>query len=521
MSYNTQNFQSGQVLTAEALNTMDNQIQANEQAVQGINDTLNGINMRTMEIDQKTIDINNTTNNIYSYLTIDVMNKLNELSNNSGGNTGGGETTGGIESRFINELGYPMPSVLNSAVDAAMELKGTYYPENTWLNINRPTFIPTGMDLSNVTQIGNTDNILSWNTGYAMPNLQNQHLMFGQVMGDVVLGDMGSNPKIIFFGPLTQSVTFTFPFYLENHYKGQSILFQNCQNLQNVSGLEHIDLTNTEYLSYAFSGCQALNAIPGIESWNTSAVQGMNSLFERCYNVPSLNLQSWNTERVTDMDNMFQGCSNLSSLMLPDNFGCNVQTANCMFQNCSMLTNLNLSNMNPDVTNAWGMFNNCPQLTTLTLPEHFGRSTSALVGLLMNTNVSVINGSIDLASVQDNINWSDGIFWKNVWQDETGTEIIGDFNKIRYLVLHNIGKYSDNMEGGDTINIYAPYWGADNRQCVIDSIVNNSYLRIGNGMNLCTINLYSAAGIELTEEEQSILAGKGYTLNIITISEGL
>jgi hypothetical protein len=58
--YNTHNYQSGQVLTAGALNEMDNQIQANEQAVQGINDTLNGINMRTIGIDQRTIDIHNS-----------------------------------------------------------------------------------------------------------------------------------------------------------------------------------------------------------------------------------------------------------------------------------------------------------------------------------------------------------------------------------------------------------------------------------------------------------------------------
>lgn len=92
MSYNTQNFQSGQVLTAEALNTMDNQIQANEQAVQGINDTLSNIDTRTQEI-------NNTSNNIYNYLQNDIWSKLSEIQNNIN-NSGGGTTSGGIEEQF-------------------------------------------------------------------------------------------------------------------------------------------------------------------------------------------------------------------------------------------------------------------------------------------------------------------------------------------------------------------------------------------------------------------------------------
>lgn len=251
MAYNTQNFEAGQVLTASALNTMDNQIQANEQAVEGINNTL-------VNIDNRTMNIENTTNNIYSYLMGDVMNKLNELSNNSG-STGGGEATDSIESLFINNLGYEMPSILKQAVHQGINVKSNY--ENggmTWLSLEAPTFMPSGINLSMVEGINPSEFVLSWIGGYDMPNYNRDRFELRNAIGAVNIGNMGTTPKMIIFGPLTTTVSFNAPFYFKNDFDGQMCLFNSCYSLTDVYGLENVDVSNAQSLSYAFSGATKL-----------------------------------------------------------------------------------------------------------------------------------------------------------------------------------------------------------------------------------------------------------------------
>lgn len=504
MAYNTQNFEAGQVLTASALNTMDNQIQANEQAVEGINDTLNGINMRTIEIDQKTIDINNTTNNIYSYLMIDVMNKLNELSNNSGGSAGG-EATDSIESLFINNLGYEMPSILKQAVHQGINVKNNYqYGGMSWLSLEAPTFMPSGIDLSQVEGVNPSEFILSWMAGYDMPNYNQERFELRNAIGAVNIGNMGTTPKMIIFGPLTTTVSFNAPFYFKNDFDGQMCLFNSCYSLTDVYGLENVDISNAQSLSYAFSGATKLQGIGGYQNWNTSGVTSMQGMFNGV-NFNSLDLSAWNFSNVYNYNFMFGSCWNLNDLKLSDNFGCSAQNAQSLFSNVP-LTDIVISNFNPDVTNVNNMFENCYNLTMVSLPNDFGRNAMEFWGLFSQCwNLNTINGSINVGNISYD-QWANNqtIFIYSPEEDR--------YNNIRYLVLKDFGKYDDGMEGR-TIEIRAKYWGADNRQCVIDSLVNNSFDRTS--MPTLTINFYNDY-VDFTTEELNTLGAKGYTLNKYT-----
>ena len=71
---------------------------------------------------------------------------------------------------------------------------------------------------------------------------------------------------------------------------------------------------------YWFSGCKNLTDIEGIENLNTENVTNMNSMFDRCSALTSLDLTNFNTAKVSDMSYMFMGCSALTTIFVSDKF---------------------------------------------------------------------------------------------------------------------------------------------------------------------------------------------------------
>ena len=71
---------------------------------------------------------------------------------------------------------------------------------------------------------------------------------------------------------------------------------------------------------YWFCKFTNLTEIEGIEYLNTENVTNMNSMFDRCSALTSLDLTNFNTAKVTDMNYMFIGCSALTTIFVSDKF---------------------------------------------------------------------------------------------------------------------------------------------------------------------------------------------------------
>ena len=71
---------------------------------------------------------------------------------------------------------------------------------------------------------------------------------------------------------------------------------------------------------YWFCGCSKLTDIEGIENLNTENVTNMNSMFDRCSALTSLDLTNFNTAKVSDMSYMFMGCIALTTIFVSDKF---------------------------------------------------------------------------------------------------------------------------------------------------------------------------------------------------------
>ena len=169
--------------------------------------------------------------------------------------------------------------------------------------------------------------------------------------------------------------------------------FYGCKNLTNIEGIENLNTENVTYMnsmfnectalksldltnfntakvtnmSYMFNDCSALASL-NVSKFNTAEVKDMDFMFYNCSTLTSLNLSNFNNAKVTNMISMFDGCTKLESLDLSKFNTAEVTNMGCMFYNCSALTSLNLSNFNTaKVTNMSAMFYNCSALTSLDL----------------------------------------------------------------------------------------------------------------------------------------------------------
>jgi surface protein len=99
---------------------------------------------------------------------------------------------------------------------------------------------------------------------------------------------------------------------------------------------------------------------------DTTYFTSMDSMFNACRNLISLNLSGWNTSNVTSMKNMFSCTYNLTELDLSGFDTSNVTRMDSMFDNCRQLKELDLSSFNTlNVTDMSDMFMRCDNLKKL------------------------------------------------------------------------------------------------------------------------------------------------------------
>jgi hypothetical protein len=136
-------------------------------------------------------------------------------------------------------------------------------------------------------------------------------------------------------------------------------------SLEEIIGLENLNIGNVINMSFMFSGCSALTALD-LSSFDTTQVSNMSSMFSGCSALTALDLSSFKTTSVRSMSSMFQGCSSLKALDLSSFNGSTVENLQNMFADCTALTHLDLSYFYPKYArSSTQMFFNCRELTTI------------------------------------------------------------------------------------------------------------------------------------------------------------
>ena len=143
-------------------------------------------------------------------------------------------------------------------------------------------------------------------------------------------------------------------------------MFQNCNDLNSLKGLENFDTSKVTNMSYVFQNCFSLNEIEGISNWDTGEVTSFSNMFDGCESLKeSPNLSNWITEKVERMNFMFSECKELEKIQGISNWEVkNVLDMNNMFENCSKLNSFPDTSkwkLNPKVDTSY-IFKGCDSL---------------------------------------------------------------------------------------------------------------------------------------------------------------
>lgn len=141
--------------------------------------------------------------------------------------------------------------------------------------------------------------------------------------------------------------------------------FCNFMNLTVVTNLEYLNTTNVTNMNSMFDTCFKVESLD-VSNFDTRNVTDMGKTFYLCMNLKSLDVSKFDTRNVTDMSSMFAGNQSLTSLDISNFNTQNVTSMLGMFSGCSSLTSLDVSLFNVDkVTSFEGMFRSCSNLTAI------------------------------------------------------------------------------------------------------------------------------------------------------------
>ncbi len=157
----------------------------------------------------------------------------------------------------------------------------------------------------------------------------------------------------------------TLTFHYDDQYTGSDNQYEIPQDMTTTpEWYEHrTDIEKVVFdqaFSYARPTCcygwfvdlQKLTTIEGIENLNTSKVEDMSWMFYGCESLTTLDLRHFNTSNVTCMDNMFYECSSLSTIYVGKSFVLSEEcTGNIMFWGCSNLKGFDSQNIGKEMAN--------------------------------------------------------------------------------------------------------------------------------------------------------------------------
>ena len=169
----------------------------------------------------------------------------------------------------------------------------------------------------------------------------NNDYKFPKWVGDITINEEGNG--IIPISSIEKVI-------IENRIqpKNTSFWFFQCKNLNKIENIGRIDTRDSTNMKYMFSNCTSLTSID-VSNFDTSNVTDMRSMFHNCTSLTSLDVSNFNTSKVTNMEYMFAGGSssykmNFTEIKGLDKFDTsNVTDMNTMFQWCYKMITIDVS----------------------------------------------------------------------------------------------------------------------------------------------------------------------------------
>ena len=117
-----------------------------------------------------------------------------------------------------------------------------------------------------------------------------------------------------------------------------SFLFGGLQGLEDITGMEYLDMSNVINLRGMFSECWMLKSVD-LSSFYTANVWTMEAMFSGCASLTELNLSNFDVDKLQNTDYMFEGCGSLTTIYWNEDLSGNtkIYTSKDMFKGCKKL----------------------------------------------------------------------------------------------------------------------------------------------------------------------------------------
>ena len=145
-------------------------------------------------------------------------------------------------------------------------------------------------------------------------------------------------------------------------------MFDYCGALQSVDCAQW-DTGNVTDMQYMFYGCGNLTNLD-VSGWDMSNVTTLNQTFYGCKKLTALDVADWDLSNMTFLYGAFYNCASLTALDVSDWDTSKVTNISSMFSKCSSLTEVDVADWNVGkVTGMSSVFSNCTALTSLSAPN--------------------------------------------------------------------------------------------------------------------------------------------------------
>ena len=144
-------------------------------------------------------------------------------------------------------------------------------------------------------------------------------------------------------------------------------MFYNMTNLENIIGLEKINMSNIFSMEQMFYNCEKLN-FSNLFKMDVKNVTSTKEMFYNCRNLTSINLSNQYESKLMDMESMF-AFSNIQSVDMGNFKASKLIGMSSMFSNCLELNYLNISqSLEYKMFRKFDCIFNNTNITNLTLP---------------------------------------------------------------------------------------------------------------------------------------------------------
>ncbi|MCC8038202.1 MAG: BspA family leucine-rich repeat surface protein [Bacteroidales bacterium] len=232
---------------------------------------------------------------------------------------------------------------------------------------------------------------------------------------------------------------------------------------------------------------------------DTSNVTSIRNMFRSCVNMKSIDLTGMNTSNVTSLEYMCTSCSSLASFTFGGMDTSKVTHFDYTFNGCTSLETLDFRGQDfSSVKYTMDLFSGCTSLKTIYFDEDALPQLYQLQGMFDGcTALEFVYGSIHVDCC------TSGGYW--------GNYTLRNCDSLLRLHIKGLGTIS----GWNYAYFAATNWGSgwdENRQSLVDSLVNDSFDRATAGYISFTLYLRQDVIDRLTATEKTQITAKGYTI---------